>query len=180
MKKLNLQLFATEHVPSAVKGSRLFISATLPISIDSEIEGVMETSEKGSSTNKIDATTIKDTAEKQALGTTGATEVSFTFALSDAVLTSQTALIKKQVWVYEEIEDTSANSTKFGKGVLMKVELGGITFTGQSSNSLRQITQEGVLVSDDYYLAVPTYEEGSQTPTFVYTEMNSGKVVTLG
>ncbi|MFI3251867.1 MAG: hypothetical protein R3Y60_01875 [bacterium] len=176
MTKLNLQLFtgSVDFEGSAVKGSRIFISETLPITLEDEVMGVMETSDKGATANKVDATTLRDVTDKQALGTTGATEITLTFALSDAAFEQQTKLIKKNVFIYEESFDTSTTPDVIGNGVLLKAELGGLVITGQSVNALRQFTQDGVMTSDDYYYA-RVKEDGS----FSYTGMNSGTVETF-
>lgn len=171
MTKLNLQMFAdsTEFEGLAVKGSRIFISETLPITLEDEVMGIMETSDKGASSNKVDATTLRDVTDKQALGTTGATEITLTLALSEASLKQQMALIKKNVFIYEEYVDTSTTPESIGNGILLKAELGGLIATGQSINALRQFTQDGVMTSDDYY-----YTQVAKDGTFTFTGMNSG------
>lgn len=162
---------------SAVKGARLFISETLPITVANEVVGVRTTGDKGAAPNMVEATTIKDIVDKEVLGTGGKTSASYTFGLSDVTKVQQLAFVNKDVWIYEETEDTSLTPTLIGNGIVMKVHLGGLQVTGAKSNGLYEFKQEGAMVSDDYYFATPTGEAGSQT--FTYVGANSGKTVTL-
>lgn len=179
MVKLNLQLFAEgTYNASAVKGSRLFISETLPIQVSNEVLGVRTTSDKGGDQNKVESTTIKDVADKEVLGTVGVADTSYTFVLDDVTLSQQMAFIGKTVWVYEEIVDTSADETKIGEGIVAQMEFGAIVPAGQEVNNLRTFTQSATLISDEFYYAKPTGDAGSQT--FTYTGLTSGATKTLG
>ena len=171
MKKTFLQRFADA---SATKGSRIFMSESLPLALEDIVIGVMTTGDKGSEPNKIEATTISDTSDKEVLGTQGVTNVEFEFLLSDTTLTKQLELIGKEVWVHEEYEDSSSDASVIHSGIVQKIKLGGLTATGQTVNELRKFTQSGTMISQSYY-----YAKSSGTGTFTYTDMVTGATVTL-
>lgn len=172
--ELNLQLFA--YAASAVKGSRLFISESLPIVVADAVDGVKETSDKGGDTNKVDVTTIADTADKEALGTVGTSDNTYTFFYAQDTFDKQASLIGKEVYIYEETVDSSATPDLIGNGTVYKATLGGIVLGGASSNTERTFTQTAVRVGDDIYHATVSGEAGSQT--FTYTALSTGLVET--
>ena len=177
---MNLQLFAESYSASAVKGSRLFISETLPVKVSDEVLGVRTTSDKGGSQNKVESTTIKDVADKEVLGTVGISDNTYTFIWDEegTIPAKQLSYVNKTVWVYEEMVDTSGDPTKIGEGIVAKMEFGAIVPAGQEVNNLRTFTQSATLISDEFYYAKPSGEAGTQT--FKYTGLSSGTVATLG
>ena len=168
---------AKSYTASAVKGSRLFISETLPITLANEVLGVRSTSDKGGDQNKVESTCIKDIADKEVLGTVGVADTEYTFIEDENTVKQQTQYIGKEVWVYEETVDTSAKPSVIGRGVVGKMVFGGIVIAGQEVNNLRIFTQSATLVSDEFYYAIPSGESGSQT--FTYTGLTSGATKTL-
>lgn len=176
--KLDLQLFSeATYNASAVKGSRLFINTTLPIKVANEVLGVRTTSDKGADPNKVESTTLRDIADKEVLGTMGISDNTYTFVLDDVTLEKQMSFINKEVWVYEELEDTSADPTLVGMGVVAKMQFGPIVPAGQEINNLRTFTQSATLISDEYYLATPSGLANNQT--FTYKGLATGTTVEL-
>jgi len=177
-QKLNLQLFADTdgYEASAVKGSRLFIGIALPITLADEVAGVKETSDKGGDPDKVDVTTIKNVATKNADGVIGSSDDKFTFFLDNVTLSSQMALIGEEVYIYEEYEDTSSDPDLIGAGFVYRAKLNGINPAGQTSNTERTFSQTATRLSDEYYRAVPTGVAGSQT--FTYTSLFTNNTVT--
>lgn len=168
---------ATSYTASAVKGSRVFISETLPIKVSDEVLGVRTSSDKGGSQNKVESTCLKDVADKEVLGTVGVADTQYTFVWDTDVVAQQMGYINKEVWIYEETVDTSSDPTKIGEGIVAKMTLGAIVPAGQEINNLRTFTQSATLISDEFYLATPSGEAMSQT--FTYKGLTSGATATL-
>lgn len=156
MFELKIQNFDDEYNPRAVKGERMFISTTFPPTIGTdEVLGVRSTPELGGGANTVDATTIKDIVEKTVEGLQGATEVEYTFALSEDTMLKQLSYIGQEVYIFTEREDSTADETKFKAGTLIKVKLGGLTPAEQSSGNLEEFTQSGTQTSDEAYWCIP-------------------------
>ena len=154
--RLNIQNFASEYDPRAVKGARTFMSTTFPPDIENdEILGVRSSPDLGGDADDVDATTLKDIVEKTVEGLQGATEVEYTFALSTLTMEKQLSLVGQTVWIYSERMDSTDDTSVFQQGTLIQAKLGGLVPTGQSSGDLEEFTQSGTQTSDEAYWCIP-------------------------
>jgi hypothetical protein len=174
--KLDMQLFAS--VGSAVVGHRIYMSTStvIPTDLTKGLIGFRSTPDLGEAQNTVEANVINSIKEENVQGLYPAAEVEYTLLLASETIKQQLAFINKETWVYEERQDMTSDPTKLGNGIVYKVKLSGLIPTGQEPEGLQEMTQSGVMVSDETYWVEVTYTDS--TPSYTITGLQTGTATT--
>lgn len=180
MIKFDIQFFAvttptSPNLPGAVVGHRLFITEKplTPGTLPTPVIGVRATPDLGSAQNTVEANAISDVNERSVLGLFPASDLEYTYWLTPYLVEYLSQFIGQTVWIYEEIENMTSTPEKLGTGMTYQVQFGGMTSTGQSPESLLEMTQTAVLKSDEYYMAI--VDNSGDVANISYVGMQTGK-----